>query len=34
VSDITPLNELDDRINELLGQLIQGVSVAQSRSKE
>lgn len=34
VSDITPPNELDARINELLGQLIRGGPVAQALSKE
>ncbi len=34
VSDITPPGELDTRINELLGQLIQGGPVAQALSKE
>lgn len=34
VSDITPPGELDARINELLGQLIQGGPVAQALSKE
>lgn len=34
VSDIAPLGELDDRINELLGQLIRGGPVAQALSKE
>ena len=34
VSDIAPLGELDARINELLGQLIQGGPVAQALSKE
>ncbi len=34
VSDIAPLDELDARINELLGQLIQGGPVAQALSKE
>lgn len=34
VSDIAPLSELDARINELLGQLIQGGPVAQALSKE
>jgi methylglutaconyl-CoA hydratase len=33
VSDITPPGELDTRINELLGQLIQGGPVAQALSK-
>jgi methylglutaconyl-CoA hydratase len=34
VSDIAPLVELDARINELLGQLIQGEPCAQALSKE
>ena len=34
LSDITPPGELDTRINELLGQLIQGGPVAQALSKE
>ena len=34
LSDIAPLEELDARINELLGQLIQGGPVAQALSKE
>ena len=34
VSDIAPLEELDARINELLGQLIQGGPVAQALAKE
>ena len=34
ISDITPPGELDTRINELLGQLIQGGPVAQALSKE
>ena len=34
ISDIAPSNELDSRINELLGQLIQGGPVAQARCKE
>ncbi|MDP1992045.1 MAG: enoyl-CoA hydratase/isomerase family protein [Syntrophales bacterium] len=34
VSDIAPLEELDARINDLLGQLIQGGPVAQALSKE
>jgi len=34
VSDITPPGELGTRINELLGQLIQGGPVAQALSKE
>jgi methylglutaconyl-CoA hydratase len=34
ISDIAPPNELDSRINELLGQLIQGGPVAQTRCKE
>jgi methylglutaconyl-CoA hydratase len=34
ISDIAPLNELDARINELLGRLIQGGPVAQALSKE
>ena len=33
VSDIAPLDELDARINELLGQLIQGGPVAQTLSQ-
>jgi methylglutaconyl-CoA hydratase len=34
LSDIAPLEELDTRINELLGHLIQGGPVAQALSKE
>jgi methylglutaconyl-CoA hydratase len=34
VSDIAPLNELDARINELLGHLIQGGPEAQALAKE
>ncbi len=34
ISDIAPLDELDPRINELLGQLIQGGPVAQTLCKE
>ena len=34
ISDIAPLDELDARINELLGRLIQGGPVAQALSKE
>jgi len=34
VSDIAPLDELDGRINELLGRLIQGGPAAQAGSKE
>ncbi len=34
LSDIAPLDEVDPRINELLGQLIQGGPVAQALSKE
>jgi methylglutaconyl-CoA hydratase len=34
VSDIAPLEELDARINELLGQLLQGGPVTQTLSKE
>lgn len=34
LSDITPLEELDERINELLGQLIQGGPGAQALSKD
>ena len=34
LSDIAPLEELDARINDLLGQLIQGGPVAQALSKE
>ena len=34
VSDIAPLDELDARINELLGQLLQGGPAAQALSKE
>ena len=34
ISDIAPLDELDSRINELLGQLIQGGPVAQTLCKE
>jgi methylglutaconyl-CoA hydratase len=34
VSDIAPLDELDARINELLGRLIQGGPEAQAQTKE
>jgi methylglutaconyl-CoA hydratase len=34
ISDIAPANELDSRINELLGRLIQGGPVAQALCKE
>jgi methylglutaconyl-CoA hydratase len=34
ISDIAPLDELDARINELLGRLLQGGPVAQVLSKE
>jgi methylglutaconyl-CoA hydratase len=34
ISDIAPLVELDARINELLGQLLQGGPVAQALSKD
>ena len=34
ISDIAPLDELDPRINELLGQLIQGGPVAQTLCKD
>jgi methylglutaconyl-CoA hydratase len=34
ISDIAPLGELDARINELLGRLLQGGPVAQALSKE
>jgi methylglutaconyl-CoA hydratase len=34
VSDIAPLEELDTRINELLGQLLQGGPIAQALTKD
>jgi methylglutaconyl-CoA hydratase len=34
ISDIAPLVELDVRINELLGQLLQGGPIAQALSKD
>ncbi len=34
VSDIAPLEDLDARINELLGQLLQGGPIAQALSKD
>jgi methylglutaconyl-CoA hydratase len=34
ISDIAPLEELDARINELLGQLLQGGPITQTLSKE
>lgn len=34
LTDIAPLDELDARINELLGQLIQGAPTAQALTKE